>query len=156
MSRRNRAKIRQILPDSRHNSLVVAKFINVLMYDGKRSIAEHIFYRSLEIIKERTGEEGIEIFNKAIENVKPLLEVRSRRIGGASYQVPVEVRVERRQALGIRWLIKAVRAKAGRPMVLRLADEFIDAANNRGAAVKKRDDTHRMAEANRAFAHFKW
>lgn len=156
MSRRNRAKIRQILPDSRHNSLVVAKFINVLMYDGKRSIAENIFYRSLEIVKERTGEEGIEIFNKAIENVKPLLEVRSRRIGGASYQVPVEVRVERRQALGIRWLIKAVRAKAGRPMVLRLADEFIDAANNRGAAVKKRDDTHRMAEANRAFAHFKW
>ncbi len=126
------------------------------MYSGKKSVAEGIFYNTLELIKSRGGEEGIEVFKKAVENVKPLLEVKSRRVGGATYQVPTEVRAARRQALSIRWLISAARSRKERTMIERLAGELMDAASNKGTSIKKREDTHRMAEANRAFAHFRW
>ena len=135
---------------------LVTKFINSLMYSGKKSVAEGIFYKTLDLIKERGGEEGIEVFKKAIENVKPVLEVKSRRVGGATYQVPTEVRPARRQALSIKWIITASRARKERTMIERLAGELMDAASNKGASIKKREDTHKMAEANRAFAHFRW
>jgi len=156
MSRRRAAVKRDVLPDSRYGDKVVTKFINSIMLDGKKSLAENIFYSAMDIIKEKTGEEGHEIFKQAIENIKPQLEVRSRRIGGATYQVPVEVRPERQQALAIRWLTNHTRARKEYTMVERLASELMAAANNEGATIKKKEDTYKMAEANRAFAHYKW
>jgi len=156
MARRRVAKKREILPDPIYGDVLVTKFINSLMYDGKKSLAEKIFYSALDIAKERTKEEGIDIFKKAIENVKPVLEVKSRRVGGATYQVPVEVKPERRQALAIRWIINAARGRKEKTMDERLAGELMDAAGNKGTSVKKREDTHKMAEANKAFAHFRW
>jgi small subunit ribosomal protein S7 len=154
--RRRKAPVRNILPDSLYNSFVVTKFINNIMLDGKKSVAERIVYDAIAKIEEKTGEKGIDIFNKAIENIKPLLEVKSRRVGGATYQVPVEVRPVRQQALAIRWLIEAVRKRNERTMVDKLANELTDAANERGSAFKKKEDTHKMAEANKAFAHYRW
>lgn len=156
MARRRVAKKREVLPDPIYRDVLVTKFINSLMYSGKKSVAEGIFYNTLDLIKSRGGEEGIEVFKKAIENVKPILEVKSRRVGGATYQVPTEVRAARRQALSIRWLISAARGRKERTMIERLAGELMDAAANKGTSIKKREDTHRMAEANRAFAHFRW
>jgi small subunit ribosomal protein S7 len=156
MSRRRRALKRSILPDQKYNSLLVAKLINCMMWQGKRGTSEHILYGALDIIEKKTGRPGIEILEKAIKNVAPLLEVRSRRVGGANYQVPVEVRAERRQTLAIRWLIGYARERSGRSMEGKLADEILAASNNEGAAVKKREDVHKMAEANKAFAHFRW
>jgi len=154
--RRRRAERREILPDPKFGDVVVAKFINCVMREGKKSVAEKIVYGALDRIQQRTRRDPLPIFHEAIENVKPSLEVRSRRVGGATYQVPVEVRPERRQTLAIRWIIQAARNRSERSMQERLANELMDAANNRGAAVKKREDTHRMAEANRAFAHYRW
>ena len=156
MSRRRRAEKRDVLPDSQFNDKVVTKFINGLMKDGKKSLAEKIFYTALKEIAEETQEEGIEVFRRAMENVRPQLEVRSRRIGGATYQVPVEVRKERQQALAIRWIVKYTRERKEYGMVNKLKKELIAAANNEGGSVKKKDDTDKMAEANRAFAHYKW
>ncbi|MEF3254984.1 MAG: 30S ribosomal protein S7 [Deferribacterales bacterium] len=156
MARRRVAKKREVLPDPIFGEVLVTKFVNSLMYDGEKSVAEGIFYKSMELIKEKTGEEGIEVFKKAIENVKPLLEVKSRRVGGATYQVPVEVRADRKQALAIRWLISAARNRKEKGMVERLTAEILDAYANKGTAIKKREDTHKMAEANKAFAHFRW
>ena len=156
MSRRRRAERRDVLPDSRYGDKLVTKFINSLMYDGKKSISESIFYTALDQITAETNEEGIEVFRKAMENLKPQLEVRSRRIGGATYQVPVEVRVERQQALAIRWLIRYSRERKEYGMINKLKKELIAASNNEGGSVKKKDDTYKMAEANRAFAHYKW
>ena len=154
--RRRKAPVRNILPDSLYNSFVVTKFINSVMLDGKKSTAEKIMYGAIAKIEEKTGEKGIEIFNKAIENIKPVLEVKSRRVGGATYQVPVEVRPVRQQALAIRWLIEAVRKRNERTMIDKLANELNDAANKRGNAFKKKEDTLKMAEANKAFAHYRW
>lgn len=145
-----------VLPDPKFKSLLVAKFINGLMERGKKSIAEQIFYSSLDLIEEKTGKNGLEVFEKAIENVRPILEVRSRRVGGATYQVPVEVRPNRKQALALRWIIGYAKARAGRSMAGKLADELIAASSKEGGSIKKREDTHRMAEANKAFAHFRW
>lgn len=156
MARRRVAKKREVLGDPVYGDTLVTKFINSLMYDGKKSVAERVFYQTLESIKTRTGKEGIEVFRQAVENVKPQLEVKSRRVGGATYQVPVEVKLSRKQALSIRWLIAASRGKKERTMVDRLALELIDASENKGVAFKKKEDTHKMAEANRAFAHFRW
>ena len=156
MSRRRRAERRDVLPDSRYGDKLVTKFINSLMYDGKKSISESIFYTALDQITAETNEEGIEVFRKAMENLKPQLEVRSRRIGGATYQVPVEVRADRRLTLGIRWMVSYARQRSERTMQERLAGELMDAYNNTGAAVKKKEDTHKMAEANKAFAHYRW
>jgi len=156
MARRRVAKKRVIIPDPIFHEALVTKFINSLMYDGKKSVAEKVFYDAMEMIKERRGEEGLDVFKKAIDNIKPMLEVKSRRVGGATYQVPVEVRAERRQALSIRWLIKAARSRREKTMVERLAFEIMDAADSKGVSIKKREDTHRMAEANKAFAHFRW
>jgi small subunit ribosomal protein S7 len=156
MARRRVAKTREILPDPVHGEVVVTKFINILMYDGKKSVAEKIFYGAIDVISEKSGENGVEVFKRALENIKPVLEVKSRRVGGATYQVPVEVRPKRREALSLRWLIKAARARKERTMVERLSAEILDAAANKGTAVKKREDTHKMAEANKAFAHFRW
>ena len=156
MARRRVSKKREVIPDPVYKDKVVSKFINELMQDGEKATAEKIFYKSMELIKDKTGEEGIDVFRKAIDNVKPALEVKSRRVGGATYQVPVEVRSIRRQALSIKWLINASRGKKERTMVERLAFELIDAADSKGNAFKKKEDTHRMAEANRAFAHFRW
>ena len=156
MSRRHRAEKRTILPDAKYNDLILAKFMNAIMLDGKKSAAEGIVYGAMEIVEEKARTEPIRIFHDALENIKPSVEVRSRRVGGATYQVPVEVRPERRQALAIRWLVKASRARNENTMRERLAGELMDAANSRGTAVKKREDTHRMAEANRAFAHYRW
>ncbi len=156
MARRRVAKKREVLPDPIYRDVLVTKFINSLMYSGKKSVAEGIFYNTLELIKTKGGQEGIEVFKQAVENVKPLLEVKSRRVGGATYQVPTEVRAARRQALSIRWLISAARSRKERTMIERLAGELMDAAANKGTSIKKREDTHRMAEANRAFAHFRW
>lgn len=156
MARRRVAKKRVIIPDPIFHETLVTKFINSLMYDGKKSVAEKVFYDAMEMIKERRGEEGLDVFKKAIDNIKPMLEVKSRRVGGATYQVPVEVRAERRQALSIRWLIKAARSRREKTMVERLAFEIMDAADSKGVSIKKREDTHRMAEANKAFAHFRW
>ncbi len=156
MSRRHRAEKREVLPDPKFGDRVVTKFMNSLMIDGKKSVAERILYGAFDRIEQKTRRSPLELFHEALDNVKPSLEVRSRRVGGATYQVPVEVRPERRQALAIRWLIAAARARNENTMEERLAAELIDAANNRGAAVKKREDTHKMAEANKAFAHYRW
>lgn len=156
MSRKHRSKTREVLPDPRFNDIVVTKFVNALMLDGKKAVAEKIFYGALGQIETKTGEEGIKVFKKALSNIKPSVEVKSRRIGGATYQVPVEVRPVRKQSLAIRWLRDYSRARNGKTMVDRLADELIDAANNRGGAVKKKEDVYKMAEANKAFAHLKW
>ena len=156
MSRRNKPEKRTILPDPVFNSQDVAKFINRLMRKGKKSIAERIFYNSLELVKDRTKEEPIEIFQKALKNVVPLVEVKARRIGGSTYQVPIEVRPERGISLGSNWLIDIAKAKTGKPMEEKLAAEIILASNGEGAAVKKREDTHKMAEANKAFAHYRY
>lgn len=156
MARRRVAKKREVIADPVYKDAVVTKFINILMIDGRKSVAERVFYDTIEVINQKTGENGIDIFRKAIENVKPQLEVKSRRVGGATYQVPIEVRPLRRQALSIKWIVAASRSKKERTMVERLAGELIDAASNKGIAYKKKEDTHKMAEANRAFAHFRW
>ena len=156
MSRRRRAEKREVLPDPKFGDIVLTKFTNVLMYSGKKSIAEGIVYGALDRIQQRGGQDPVRVFHEALGNVRPEIEVRSRRVGGATYQVPVEVRPDRSQALAIRWLIQASRARSEMTMTDRLANELMDAANNRGAAVKKREDTHRMAEANKAFSHYRW
>jgi small subunit ribosomal protein S7 len=156
MSRRRRADKREVLPDPKFGDVVLSKFMNVLMYSGKKSTAEGIVYGALDRISQRGGQDPIRVFHDALGNVRPDIEVRSRRVGGATYQVPVEVRTVRGQALAIRWLIQASRSRSEATMTDRLANEFLDAANNRGAAVKKREDTHRMAEANKAFSHYRW
>jgi small subunit ribosomal protein S7 len=157
MSRRHAAEKREVQPDAKFGDIVLTKFMNCLMLDGKKSVAEAIVYGALDKMgKKGGGQDAIAMFHTALDNVKPALEVRSRRVGGATYQVPVEVRTERRQALAIRWLIDNSRKRGETTMVDRLAGELLDAANNRGAAVKKREDTHRMAEANKAFSHYRW
>jgi small subunit ribosomal protein S7 len=156
MSRRHRAEKREIIPDPKFHDIVVTKFMNSIMYEGKKSVAETIVYGAFDIIETKTKQNPIEVFRSALDNVAPAIEVRSRRVGGATYQVPVEVRMERRQALAIRWIITAARGRNDKTMVDRLSGELMDAANNRGNAVKKREDTHKMAEANRAFAHYRW
>lgn len=156
MPRRKRVVKREVLPDPKFNSVVVTKFINNLMRKGKKSIAEKNFYSALEKIESRTGKNGLELFNKALDNVKPVIEVRSRRVGGATYQVPVEVRENRRQALASRWIINFAKSRNEKTMADKLASEFIAASNNEGPSIKKREDTHKMAEANKAFAHFRW
>jgi len=154
--RRRKAPVREILPDPVYNSKLVSKFINSLMLDGKKSVASRIFYEALETIEKKGEEKGIEVFNKAVENIKPVMEVKSRRIGGATYQVPVEVRPVRQQSLALRWIIGFTRKRSERTMKDRLANELIDAANSRGASYKKKEDTYKMAEANKAFAHYRW
>ena len=158
MSRRHSATKREVLPDPKFGDLVLSRFMNVLMYDGKKSTAERIVYAAMDTLKRRVGPQGdpLRLFHEAMDNVKPAVEVRSRRVGGATYQVPVEVRPERRQALAIRWLIDAARKRGEHTMEDRLSNELLDAVNNRGSAVKKREDTHKMAEANRAFSHYRW
>ena len=156
MPRRRRVPKRHILPDPVYHSQVVTKFINGLMRKGKRSLAENIFYSALDIIEEKTGNKGIEVFEKALDNVKPVLEVKSRRVGGATYQVPVEIRQDRRKALAFRWIIGYAKDRPEKTMAERLAAELMAASKNEGASIKKKDDTHRMAEANKAFAHFRW
>ena len=156
MPRRREVPKREILPDPLYNSQLVTKFVNVVMKDGKKSVAEQLLYDALNVIQERTGEDPMKVFKKSIENVKPAVEVKSRRVGGSTYQVPIEVRPSRRLALSMRWLIQAAIRRGEKTMDLRLANEFMDAAQNRGAAVKKREDTHRMADANKAFAHYRW
>ena len=156
MSRRHAAEKRAINPDAKFGDYVVAKFMNCLMLDGKKSVAESIVYGAFDKIQAKTGGEPLKLFHDALDHVKPHLEVRSRRVGGATYQVPVEVRSDRRMALAIRWIIDNARKRSETTMVDRLAGELLDAANNRGAAVKKREDTHRMAEANKAFSHYRW
>lgn len=156
MPRRRKVQKRQVLPDPVYQNGIVTRFINGLMRKGKRSLAEKIFYSAMDIIESKTGEKGIEVFGKALENVKPVLEVKSRRVGGATYQVPVEIRSSRRQALAIRWIIGYSKARSEKTMAERLAGELISASNNEGTSIKKKDDTHRMAEANKAFAHFRW
>jgi len=154
--RRNQANKRTVLPDPKFKSILVTKFINVLMYGGKRSVAERIFYLALDTVAERTKKQSLEVFQKAVDNVKPTLQVKSRRVGGANYQVPVEVSGDRRQALAIRWLIGYARERGEKTMADKLAAEIVAASNSEGSAVKKREDTHKMAEANKAFAHFRW
>lgn len=156
MSRRRRAERRKVLPDPRFGDRTLTKFMNNLMRDGKKSVAERIVYGALDSVESRMRRDPVDVFHRALENVKPTMEVRSRRVGGATYQIPMEVRPERRDALAIRWLIDATRARGEKTMRDRLAGELIDASDGRGAAVKKREDTHRMAEANRAFAHYRW
>ncbi len=156
MSRKHRAQTREVLPDPRFQDVVITKFLNCLMYDGKKAAAEKIFYGALDLVQEKTGEEGMKVFKKAMNNVKPVVEVKSRRIGGATYQVPVEVRPNRKQSLAIRWIRDYARERGGKSMLDKLADEIVDAANNRGGAIKKKEDVYKMAEANKAFAHLKW
>ncbi len=156
MSRRHRAEKREINPDPKYGDLVITKFMNAVMNQGKKSVAERIVYGALERMESRAKQDPVQMFRQALENVMPAVEVRSRRVGGATYQVPVEVRTDRRQALAIRWIITAARARNENTMVERLSGELLDAANNRGTAVKKREDTHKMAEANRAFSHYRW
>src|SRR5262245_30232320 len=156
MSRRHRAEKREILPDAKFGDLVVSKFMNTMMLRGKKSVAEGIVYGALDRIQKKMNQDPLPVFHEAIENVKPAVEVRSRRVGGATYQVPVEVRTERRQALAIRWLIQSARDRSEQSMTDKLSAELMDAANRRGAAIKKREDTHRMADANKAFAHYRW
>ena len=156
MARRRRPEKREILPDPRFGDLILSKFMNLVMYEGKKSTAESIVYNALDTIEAKTRKDPIGVFHDALTNVKPGIEVRSRRVGGATYQVPVEVRPERSQALAIRWLISAARNRSEHTMAARLSGELVDAANNRGTAVKKREDSHRMAEANRAFSHYRW
>jgi small subunit ribosomal protein S7 len=156
MSRRRRAEKREVLPDPKFGDETLTKFMNYVMYEGKKSVAETIVYGAFDIVESKLKREALGVFHDALTNVAPGIEVRSRRVGGATYQVPVEVRPERRKALAIRWLVNAARARNENTMVERLAGELIDASNNRGTAVKKREDTHRMAEANRAFSHYRW
>jgi small subunit ribosomal protein S7 len=156
MSRRRRPEKREILPDPKFGDITLSKFMDSVMLDGKKSVAEGIVYTALDSVESRLKKDPLQVFHDALNNVKPGIEVRSRRVGGATYQVPVEVRHERRQALAIRWLIQAARSRNDKTMVERLSAELLDAANNRGNAVKKREDTHRMAEANRAFSHYRW
>ena len=156
MPRRREVPKRRIIPDPKYKDKLISKFTNTIMLSGKKAVAEGILYGALDVIQERFKEDPLEVFRKALDNVKPKLEVKSRRVGGATYQVPVEVRPERRQALAIRWIITAARGRNDKTMIDRLSGELMDAANNRGNAVKKREDTHRMAEANRAFSHYRW
>ncbi|MBV8450948.1 MAG: 30S ribosomal protein S7 [Deltaproteobacteria bacterium] len=156
MSRKGQARVREIVPDPKFHDRTVAKFVNVVMERGKKSVSEQILYGALDLVAERTKEDGLTVFKRALDNVRPAVEVRSRRVGGANYQVPVEVRPLRRSSLAMRWLVTAARARGEKSMVERLANEMLEAASNRGGAVKKREDTHRMAEANRAFAHYRW
>ena len=156
MPRKGPVAKRDVLPDPIYNSKLVTKLINKLMLDGKRGTAQKILYSSFDIIKEKSGRDAMEVFEEALNNIMPVLEVRARRVGGSNYQVPVEVRAERRTTLGLRWLVNYSRLRGEKTMEQRLANEILDAANNTGSAVKKREDTHRMAEANRAFAHFRW
>ena len=156
MSRRHRADKREIIPDPKYHSDVVSKFMNSVMGAGKKSVAEKIVYGAFDIVEEKTKQDPLSVFRQALDNVMPTIEVRSRRVGGATYQVPVEVRVDRRQALAIRWLLTAARSRNERTMTEKLSGELLDASNNRGTAVKKREDTHRMAEANKAFSHYRW
>ncbi|WP_305876536.1 30S ribosomal protein S7 [Helicobacter pylori] len=154
--RRRKAPVREVLGDPVYGNKVVTKFINKMMYDGKKSVAEKIIYKAFNKIEEKSGEKGIEVFEKALERVRPLVEVRSRRVGGATYQVPVEVRSSRQQSLSIRWILEATRKRNERMMVDRLANELMDAASDKGVAFKKKEDVHKMAEANKAFAHYRW
>jgi small subunit ribosomal protein S7 len=156
MSRKRNAEVRDVLPDPKYQDVLVTKFVNGLMLEGKKAVAEHIFYGAMEIIQQKSGEEGLKVFKKAMANVKPALEVKSRRVGGATYQVPVEVRPNRRQSLAIRWIRDYARGRGGHSMMEKLADELMDAAANRGGAIKKREDVYKMAEANKAFAHLRW
>jgi small subunit ribosomal protein S7 len=156
MSRRHRAEKRTILPDAKFGDVTISKFMNNVMFDGKKSVAEGIVYGALDLMEKRGAADPVKAFHDAVENVRPHLEVRSRRVGGATYQVPMEVRSERAQALAFRWIIQTARSRSENTMTERLSAELLDAANNRGAAVKKREDTHRMAEANRAFSHYRW
>ena len=156
MSRRHAAEKREVLPDPKFGNIIVTKFMNSVMHAGKKSVAEGIVYGAFDIIEGKTKSNPVGVFQQALDNVMPAIEVRSRRVGGATYQVPVEVRTDRRQALGIRWIIAAARDRNEKTMVERLSAELLDASNSRGNAVKKREDTHRMAEANRAFAHYRW
>ncbi|MEA2028166.1 MAG: 30S ribosomal protein S7 [Campylobacterota bacterium] len=154
--RRRKAPVRAVLPDPVHGSKVLTKFINAIMLDGKKSVAQKVIYQALERIESKSGEKGIDVFDKAIENIKPLMEVKSRRVGGATYQVPMEVRPVRQQSLAIRWIIEATRKRNERTMVERLSNEFMEAATDKGSAFKKKEDTYKMAEANKAFAHYRW
>ncbi|BAF88556.1 MULTISPECIES: 30S ribosomal protein S7 [Azorhizobium] len=156
MSRRHKAERREVIPDAKFGNIIVSRFMNSIMRDGKKSVAESIVYGALDVVEAKAKSNPLDLFVTALENVAPAVEVRSRRVGGATYQVPVEVRTERRQTLAIRWLIASARARNEKTMVERLSAELLDAANNRGNAVKKREDTHRMAEANRAFSHYRW
>ncbi len=156
MARKNRAKKREIIPDPKFNDIVVAQFLTIIMRKGKKSLAEGIFYTALDVIEEKTGENGLQIFKKGLENVKPVLEVKSRRIGGANYQVPIEVKPNRRQSLASRWIVDSAQTRPEHSTSERLAMELIEASNGQGGAIKKREDVHRMAEANKAFAHFRW
>lgn len=156
MSRRSRAERRVVAPDPRFESTTVTKFVNALMYDGKKSTAERIFYGAMDIVEEKSGQPGLNVFRTALTNAKPALEVKSRRVGGATYQVPIEVRPERRTALAVRWLIGFARARSEKTMEERLAAELMAASRGEGSTIKKKDDTHRMAEANKAFAHYRW
>lgn len=156
MSRRHAAQKREVLPDAKYGDLVLAKFINSVMLQGKKSTAERIVYGAMDKIQSKGGQDPVKLFHEAVENIKPAVEVRSRRVGGATYQVPVEVRPDRRQALAFRWLVSFARSRSETTMVDRLSGELLDAAANRGGAVKKREDTHRMAEANKAFSHYRW
>ena len=154
--RRRRAPERPVLPDPVYGSKILTKFINAVMLDGKKSTAQKVMYGALDRIEEKSGEKGIEVFNKAMENIKPVMEVKSRRVGGATYQVPIEVRPVRQQSLGIRWIVDAARKRNERTMMERLSNELMDAATDKGSAFKKKEDTYRMAEANKAFAHYRW
>jgi small subunit ribosomal protein S7 len=156
MSRKGQARVREVTPDPKFHDRTLAKFVNVVMVQGKKSLAEQILYRALDTIAERSEEDGLVVFKRALDNIRPAVEVRSRRVGGANYQVPVEVRPVRRNSLAMRWLVTAARARGEKSMEERLAVEILEAAGNRGGAVKKREDTHRMAEANKAFAHYRW
>ena len=156
MPRKGNIPKREVLPDPIYGSKVITKLINGIMLDGKRGISQKIVYDALELVNERTGEDALEVFEKAMNNIMPVLEVKARRVGGANYQVPIEVRPERRQTLGIRWLVRYARARGERTMVERLAKEIMDASNETGATVKKKEETHKMAEANKAFAHYRW
>lgn len=156
MPRRREVPKREVLPDPIYNSQLVSKFVNVVMSDGKKSVAENLLYRALRVVGERTADDPMKVFKKAIENVKPAVEVKSRRVGGSTYQVPVEVRPARRLALSMRWLIQGAAGRGEKTMDMRLANEFMDAAQSRGTAIKKKEDTHRMADANKAFAHYRW
>lgn len=154
--RRRKAPVRPVLPDPVYGSKVLTKFINAIMLGGKKSVAQKVMYAALERIESKSGEKGIEVFNKAMDNVKPVMEVKSRRVGGATYQVPIEVRPVRQQSLGIRWIVDAARKRNERTMMERLSNELMDAATEKGAAFKKKEDTYKMAEANKAFAHYRW
>ena len=156
MSRKNRAPKRIFYPEAKHQSLILAKFINFVMYDGKKSVAEKIIYTALNQIKNKTKEDPIKIFNDAINNIRPNLEVRSRRVGGATYQIPVEVKIKRSQTLALRWLLEATRKRKNKTMSEKLSSELMDASQRKGSAIKKREDTHKMAESNKAFAHYRW